>query len=201
MHALVVEFRIQSQKVTLNLGQWENTGLLESDCSFRLFSNSWDWYKTPAKNLNKFFSGGPWPLRPHSGCASEMYCFEKNAYDVVTTFWATTVIWHRGIVPPCPLRYVSGFMQEKSENFSKINKFSSPNVMNFYSMNICNFRTQYGIGLAQTANKGYWRHFRSLRVVFVSLLCLPHAFFRRGPVFVFLIIKLFRIQQVNFTVR
>jgi len=30
--------------------------------------------------------------------------------------------------------------------------------------------------LAQTANKGYWRHFRLDRVVFVSLLCLPHAF-------------------------
>jgi len=75
---------------------------------------------------------------------------------------------------------------------NKINKFSSPNVMNFYSMNICNFRTQYGMDLAHTANKGYWRHFRFLRVVFVSLLCLPHAFFRRGLVFVLLIIKLFR---------
>ena len=40
------------------------------DCSFRLFSSIWDWYKTPAKNLNKFFRGEPWPLRPHSGCAS-----------------------------------------------------------------------------------------------------------------------------------
>jgi len=58
-----------SQKVMLNLGQWENTTLHKSDCSLRLFSNSWDWYKTPAKNLNKFFRGA-WPLRPHSGCAS-----------------------------------------------------------------------------------------------------------------------------------
>jgi len=47
-----------SQKVMLNLSQWENTTLHESDCSLRLFSNSWDWYKTPAKNLNKFFRGG-----------------------------------------------------------------------------------------------------------------------------------------------
>jgi len=59
--------------------------------------------------------------------------------------------------------------------------------MNFYSMNICNVRAQYGIDLAQTANKIYWWHFRFLRVVFVSLLILPHAFFRRGPVFVLLI--------------
>jgi len=66
--------------------------------------------------------------------------------------------------------------------------------MNFYSMNICNFRTQkaYRIDLAQTASKGYWRDFRFLRVVFVSLLILPHAFLRCGPVFVLLIIKLFR---------
>jgi len=64
--------------------------------------------------------------------------------------------------------------------------------MNFYSMNICNFRTQYGTDLAQTANEGYWRHFMLFRVVFLSLLCLPHAFFRRGPVLVLLIIKLFR---------
>jgi len=64
--------------------------------------------------------------------------------------------------------------------------------MKFYAMNISNFRTQYGMDLAQNANKVYWRHFRFLRVVFVSLLCLPHAFFRLGPVFVLLIIQLFR---------
>jgi len=28
--------------------------------------------------------------------------------------------------------------------------------MNLYSMNICNFRTQYGMDLAQTANTGCW---------------------------------------------
>jgi len=49
--------------------------------------------------------------------------------------------------------------------------------MNFYFMNISNFRTQYGMDLAETFKKGYWRHFRFLRVVFVLLLCLPHAFF------------------------
>jgi len=35
----------------------------------------------------------------------------------------------------------------------------------------------YRMDLAQTANTGYWRHFRFVRVVFVSLLCLPQAFF------------------------
>jgi len=37
-------------------------------------------------------------------------------------------------------------------------------VMNVYSMNICNFRTQYGMDFSQTASKGYWRHFRFLHV-------------------------------------
>jgi len=70
--------------------------------------------------------------------------------------------------------------------------------MNFYSMNICNFRTQYRMDLAQAANKGYWRHFKFLRVVFVSLLTLPHTFFRCGSVFVLLIIKLFRLSTSYF---
>jgi len=63
--------------------------------------------------------------------------------------------------------------------------------MNFYSMHICNFRSQYGMSLVQTANKGYWQHF----VFFVYFLChfyaYPTRFFWRGPVFVLLIIKLF----------
>ena len=44
----------------------------------------------------------------------------------------------------------------------------------------------------QTANKGYWQHCKFFRVPFVSLLILPHAFFRRGHVCVLLIITLFR---------
>jgi len=67
--------------------------------------------------------------------------------------------------------------------------------MNFDSMNICNFQTQqaYRMDFAQTANTGYWQHFKFLRVVFVSLLILSHVFFRRGPVFIFS-----DIQQVTF---
>jgi len=72
--------------------------------------------------------------------------------------------------------------------------------MNLYSMNICNFLTQqaYPVDLAQTTCKGYWRNFKFLRVAFVSLLILPEGVFRRGPVFVFLIIKLFRHSTTHF---
>jgi len=44
--------------------------------------------------------------------------------------------------------------------------------MNFCFINIYNFRTQYGMDLAQTANRGYWRHYKFLGVVSVSLLIL-----------------------------
>jgi len=44
--------------------------------------------------------------------------------------------------------------------------------MNFCSMHICNFRTQYGMGLVEIANKGYWQHF----VFFVYFLCHIYAF-------------------------
>ena len=79
-----------------------------------------------------------------------------------------------GIVPPCPHSLRPWWCSIKIVKFSENKQFSSPNVMNFYSMTICNFQTQYGMDLAQTANKGYWRHFRFLRVVLD----------RREPVFV-----------------
>jgi len=58
-----------------------------------------------------------------------------------------------------------------------------------------NNRTQYCMGLVQTAIHGYRRHF----VFFVSLtVCLSHASFRRGPVLVLLITHFFDIEQVTF---
>jgi len=43
---------------------------LESDCQFRLFSNSCKLKQSTSKYLSNFVSGGPWPLRSHSGCAT-----------------------------------------------------------------------------------------------------------------------------------
>jgi len=94
---------------------------------------------------------------------------------------------------PYPTRYVSGVMQWKSENIPKANRFSSSNVMN-----ICNFRKQYGMDLAQTDNKGFLAAFQVSSCGFVSLPCLPHAFLRCGPVFVLLIIKHFGHWTSNF---
>jgi len=38
-------------------------------------------------------------------------------------------------------------------------------------MHICNFRTQYGMGLVQTANKCDWQHF----VIFAYFVCHIYA--------------------------
>ena len=59
---------------------------------------------------------------------------------------------------------------------SENNQISKSENHEIYSMNICNFRTQYGMDLAQTADKGYWSHFVFFRIFFVSLLILPRVF-------------------------
>ena len=113
------------------------------------------------------------------GLSEANVLFWKSAYVIVVTFCPPAVIRRPGNCTPCSPPYVSGVTESKSENFPQINKFASPNIMNFYSMNICNFRTQqaYRMDLAHTANKGYCRRFKFFRVVFVSLLIMPHAFF------------------------
>ena len=47
-------------------------------------------------------------------------------------------------------------------------------------MHICNFRTQYGMGLVQTANKGYWQNFGSHLCIFcVTFMPAPRVFSAR----------------------
>jgi len=109
----------------------------------------------------------------------QMYCYENSAY-VIVTFWSLAVIRlprDCAHLPPLVTSLVLFSYSIKIGKFSDNNKFSSPNVMNFYSINVCSFRTQYRMDLAQTDNKGYWQHFKFLRVAFVSLLRLPHSFF------------------------
>jgi len=51
--------------------------------------------------------------------------------------------------------------------------------MNFYSMHICNFRTQYGMGLVQTANKAYLQHFVFFVHFCVAFVLAPHIYLAR----------------------
>jgi len=110
-------------------------------------------------------------LRP---CGSKCTVLKK----VLMTLWLFgPPQWFgiRGIEPPCPLSLRLLWCAIKIGKIPKIINFSIPNIMTFYSMNICNFRTQYGIGLTQTANKGYWRHFGLFRVFCAIFMLVPRV--------------------------
>jgi len=106
----------------------------------------------------------------------QMHCIEKSAYGTVVTFWLPAVIRCPGNCAPLSPSLRLWCYAVKIRKFSENKQILNPIVMNFYFKNICNFRPQYSMDLAQTANKGCWRRFRFPRVVFGSLLCLPHAF-------------------------
>ena len=76
--------------------------------------------------------------------------------------------------------------------FRKQNKFSSPNLMNFYFINICNFRTQYAMLCSCTnCQQRLLTAFPVSSCSFcVTSMPAPHVF-RRGPVFVLLKSKTF----------
>jgi len=114
-----------------------------------------------------------------------MYYLEKSAYDIVVTFWPPTMIRRPGNCAPLLLSLrlwcYSIKIRRVSEN-KKIFKSERHELLFREHLQFSN-TIAYRMDLAQTVNKGYWRHFKLLRVVFVSLQILPHAFFRRGPVF------------------
>jgi len=119
-----------------------------------------------------------WRPHVHTWDLSEpTVLFYKKCLWHYCDFLATSSIRRPRKCAPLSSRYVSGAMQQKSEIFSKKGKFSNPNVINFYFMNICSFRTQYGVHHEQTANKSYWRHFRFLRVVCHFYACPTRFFF------------------------
>jgi len=94
----------------------------------------------------------------------QMYCFEEKSF------------WHccdflppRSDSAPRELSPPSWHLWCYAIKIGKMSENKQiANVMNFYSMNICNFRTQYHMDFAHTANKSYWRHFKFLREVFVT---------------------------------
>jgi len=111
-------------------------------------------------------------LRPFGSKCTVLKTVLMTLWLFVPPQWFGT----RGIVPPCPLSLRLWWCATKIGKIPKIINVSIPNVMTFYSMNICNFRTQYCIGLAQTANKVYWRHF-GLRVFLCYFYACPMRFF------------------------
>jgi len=114
----------------------------------------------------------------------QMYCFETSAYDIVVTFWPPAMIWRPGDCAPLLLSLRLWCYSIKIRKFSEnkqIFKFERHELLFRVHLQFSN-TIAYRMYRAQTVNKGYWRHFKFLRVVFVPLQILPHAFFRRGPV-------------------
>ena len=105
-------------------------------------------------------------------------------YDIVLTFWSPAMIRRPGncaaLLPSLRLWCYSTKIRKFSEN-KQIFKSERHELLFREHLQFSN-TIAYRMDLAQTVNKGYWRQFKFLRVGFVSLQILPHAFFRRGPV-------------------
>jgi len=128
----------------------------------------------------------------------QMYCFEKSAYDIAVTFWPPAVIRR-----PRNYSHLSPSLRlwcypRKIEKFSKNKQIFKSERHELLFHEHLRFSNTIRHGYCTDCRQGYWWHFSFLHVVFVSLLCLPHAIFRRGLVFVLLIIQLFHIQQFTF---
>ena len=114
-----------------------------------------------------------------------MYCFEKSAYVIVGTFWPRAVIWRPENCAPLPLLPLWCYA-------IKIGKFSEskPNFKSERHEHL-QFSNTIRRGSCIECQQRLLAAFQFFSYSFVSLLCLPHAFFRRGPVFVLLITKVF----------
>jgi len=65
---------------------------------------------------------------------------------------------------------------------------SQPNLL--LCMYFRQLRTHQAMGLVQTANEGCWRNFERFRVYFVSFTMVLPAFYRKGHVFSYEIMKI-----------
>jgi len=70
---------------------------LESNCSFRLISNSWKFIQSTSNILTSLFRGGPWPLRAHFGCATAPAMCITKASSLVRGTRAATSWYFRGV--------------------------------------------------------------------------------------------------------
>ena len=124
----------------------------------------------------------------------QMYCFENVPMTLLGLF-ALPPQWFgpRGIVPPFPPSLRLWYYAIKIGKFSKFTNFQVQTswISLPWTSAIFEHNTAWILHRLPTKVAG-WRHFSFLCVVFVSLLCLPQALFRRGPVFVLQIMKLFR---------
>ena len=123
----------------------------------------------------------------------QMQCFEKSAYVIIGTFWPPAVIWRPEncvALPPSLHLWCYSI---------KIGKFSVSKPIFKSERHEHQFSNTIRLGSCTECQQRLLAAFQFSSCGFVSLLCLPHAFFRRGPVFVLLITKVFSdVQQVTF---
>jgi len=110
------------------------------------------------------------------------YCFEKSVCDIVVTLWPPQWFGAHGIVPPFPLDYVSGVMQ-KFGKFSENKRMfkSDGHELLFHEHLQFSNRNGYCMDLTDCQQR-LLAAFQVSSCRFVSLLCMLHAFFRRGTV-------------------
>jgi len=126
-------------------------------------------------------------LRSFGSKCFEIYCFEKRACDIVGTFWLPAVIRRPGSCDSLPPSLRLWCYAIKIRKFSEINQiFKSECHEHLQFSNTIRHRSctdwqQILLGAFQVSSCSL-----------VPLLCLPHEFFRRGPVFLLLIMKLLR---------
>ena len=101
-------------------------------------------------------------------------------------FLAPAVIRRRGIMPPCPPSLRLWCYAMKIKTFSE-----NKQIIKSERHEHLQFSNTISHGSCADCQQRLLAAFQVSSCSFVSLPCLPHTFFRRGPVFVSLIIKLF----------
>jgi len=125
-------------------------------------------------------------LRSLGSKCFEKYCFENSAYDTVGTFWLPAVIRRPGNCYPLPPSLRRWCYAIEIGNFSEITQiFKSERHEHLQFSNTIRH------GSCTDCQQRLLAAFQVSSCSFVPLQCLPHGFFRRGPVFVLLIIKFF----------
>ena len=116
----------------------------------------------------------------------QMYCIEESAYDIVVTFCSP-------LPSLCPW-----WCAMKIRKFSENKQIFKSERHELLFHEHLQFSNTLRHGSCTDCHQRFLAASQVSSSSFVSLLRLPHAFSRRGPVLVLLIIKLFRPSRTYF---
>ena len=127
------------------------------------------------------------------------YCFEKSVWDILVTFWPPQWFGAHGIVAPFPPWLRFWCYAKNRKIFRKQNNFQVRWSWTSIPWTSAIFEHKWlPHGSCTDCQQRLLAAFQVSSCRFVSLLYLPHAFFRRGLVPVLQVIKLFQHQKVYF---